>query len=361
MSDKLVKAPSTASKMVEAAGRDALSVVKTRRRVSLGEWIQEARAEEGDRGEKCIAFALTHMKGTSPTEVHVIRLGGKDWTSTALGEVFQRKAETYAQDLPGMQTFNLLAFYVPDEKSGDKLTFGISENAPATAMQPGAHHIFTVGGRLADGETGYGGLMTEAPTAGGTLQMAMRLTNDMYQRNSAQQGLIFAQQTQLIQELHREAMDAKAEARDGFVLVKEMIMQQLQMQHDSEMKALEFKRSSEERKLWIAFGPPLLNTIAGREIFPQNMADTQILDGLAEIVDEDTIKELGMKVGAKYPDKVGVIMGPLMERFTIAMKKKALAQEQQGAVVKRLSLSADPEADAAGGVSPAQLTEGEKK
>ncbi len=340
-----------------------MSVVRNRGRVTMGEWIKDAM-NGAEEGEVCAAFALVHMKGTIPDEVGpVCRLGAKDWSPDDLANMFQRRADIRSQDLPGTQTFNLLTFYLPADAAADrKVQLAITESAGATATRPSSDkYIFTVGGRLptdvgGDGLTSTG---TEAPTAAGVTQATMRQADSLFAQNRAMLALNFATMQQINQDLHQREKEAREEAADSMLLLKDMIIEQARAMHDHKMKELEFARASEERRLWVSFGPPLINAIVGREIFPQNMADTQIVEGLAEIVDEKDLMEIGQKIGQKHPEKASLIMGPLMARFEAAMIKKKAEQDRKADIGKRLAASSDPMSDAGGGINPALPAKGE--
>jgi hypothetical protein len=58
------------------------------------------------------------------------------------------------------------------------------------------------------------------------------------------------------------------------------------------MKELEFERGSEERARIMKALPPLVNKVLGKEVFPQSMVDTSLLEGLLESADEEQIQRI---------------------------------------------------------------------
>src|SRR5580692_8440731 len=125
-----------------------------RKHVTLEQWIREAMTDE-DKEQPCSAFSLMHMSpnGNATKEVHSVQLAGKAWEAPKLAIFFQSKAEGYAQDLGGIHTFLLHAFYGEPE--------------------PRATHPF----KIIDGELSSGGASqytAESPDAKGLVQQLMR-------------------------------------------------------------------------------------------------------------------------------------------------------------------------------------------
>lgn len=287
----------------------------TVKRKSMDGWIREALTDP-DKDGRISMLSLVHMQGTQQKEIHTTKFsGGRSWTETELANMFRGKAETYAQDLPGVQTFQLLAFY------GEK-------------GAPEAYFPFIVN-NVGDNS----GLMTEAPTEQGRMQQVMRqnemLIQQVYRRQQVMDDFnirMMSMQAGMIETLQREN-------RDHFTIMKEMLMEKALDMHKHKMDQLEFERSTTERKKWLSFAPALINTILGREVFPQGMADTALVETIADNLKEEDISKLA---GVLPPQ----LLGPLVSRFVEYEKKKNSEQEH----IKALSAmkSPDPEADAAG-------------
>lgn len=280
-------------------------------------WINEAITDP-DKDGKCSMISLVHMVGQQEKEIHTTKFGGgKDWKAIDLAAMFMDKARTYCQDIHGLQTFQLLAFY-------DGRT------------TPQAFFPFTV-----NSENTTGALGTEAPTETGRTQQLMRQGEMLFQQTYRRQQVQDEFMTRLISMQSTMIKELSQENRDAFGIVKEMLMQKALDDHNRAMEQLKFQRETAERKKWMGWAPPLLNTILGKEIFPQSTADTALVEGIADSLTEEDIMKIA---GVLKPE----VWGPLAHRMHAYMQKRNLEEEQ----IKALSAvrSPDPESDAAGDV-----------
>lgn len=293
------------------------------RKKSLDQWITEAMLDD-DKDGKISAISLVHMVGQVPREIHAAKLvEGKKVDPKALADMFMGKAQTYCQELPGVHTFNLLAFY-------------------GQRSDPQAYHPFIVNSIPEHNGTA---LATENPTPEGQKMQAMRQGEMVFQQVYRRQAQLDEYSMNLIREQNVMLKSALAENRDMFSIFKEVMLQMATNQHANRMKELEFQRSTGERERMLKFLPPLVNTVLGKEIFPQSVEDTAIVEGIAANLKEEDLVKLG---GIVPPE----MLGPLYARVEKAMAKKRLEQEalkQANGIVKRVGLQ-DPEADAAGDV-----------
>lgn len=257
------------------------------KRQTLESWIAEAIAEANSNNEAVSAISLVHMRGAGEVELHTTRFGGKAWTAKDLAEMFQGRADSYAQDLPGVQTFCVYVFY------------------ETSASEIRARHPFT-----ANGVTDYGGLMTEGPDERGMRQQGMRLTEAIVVNTFRQITTVFQASQNTVQQQGQEIRELRAENREMFIMVKDMLVERDRNEHERAMKRLEFERSTEERKKWLTFVPPLVNQVLGREVFPQNVEDTALVEGIAEELSKKP--EDMMKLAAIIPPSM---MGPLAGRM----------------------------------------------
>jgi hypothetical protein len=286
----------------------------------LEQWIAQALSEP-DRESTCTAMALMYIKqGGGNREVKTINLKGKSHDAKELAKTFQGLAEQYAQDFGGIQQFEMQAFY--------------------GSTSPGLHHTITVmDGELQQG--GRGRTIKEAPDGPGLVAQAMRHTENTMQM------LVSLIQTGAVTSLQRENAMAEREARlrdevnDAYGIVREMMMAKANENHEQKMRELAFKQSATERKALVGMVPALVNTVSGREIFPQSTSDTALIDALAEEVNPELIQQLAT-MGAISPK----LLGPLMARFEESLRKKKMEEEE----TKRLVPSSDdPRNDASGG------------
>jgi hypothetical protein len=259
-----------------------------RSRKTLEVWLRET-LDDPDKDQPCSALSLVHMVGISEREIHS-RKCAPGMSPKDVAEMFRGKAETYAQDLPGAQTFNLLAFY------------GKSE--------PEARYPF-----LITAEAPQGGLLTEAPTPQGEKQQSMRHVEMNMQLVFNQQRILFDASNRMIESLARREEMLLRENHDAFEIMKEMILKQVTDDHKLRQERLEYARSTEERKRWLSFAPALVNSLLGREVFPQSTADSALVETIADALSEDQIQ----KLAAVLPPE---LWGPLADRMGGYLKTK---------------------------------------
>lgn len=294
----------------------------SRQKQTLDRWIDEALNDPDKGGRHCTRIVLVHMQGANgQRELHCVTLGeGSGKTPKMLANMFEGKASNYSQDLPGLQTFNLLAFY------GD-------------ATEPEAFHPFSLAG-----EHFHPGLSTEAPNAEGITQMLMRHLEIKEKLQTQERVSTSDTLMQMIEFLSKALIKAQEENAEAFAIMKEIMLEKTLNQHDLKMKELAFARSTSERDKLAKIIPGLVNTVSGREVFPQSTVDTQILEGIVEHADLETIQK--MAGGKDFPPElVAMVMG----RFTeIQEAKNKEAERARILAAQSRSLSADPEAEAAG-------------
>ncbi len=283
-------------------------------KLTLAGWIEEALTDGDKIGEDnsvkpCAGLVLHHvMSNGLEKEVHGVRLGAKAYKSQDLGKLFQHKAETFSQELPGIQQFILYAFYGDDR-------------------DPAARHPFKV-----RGETAYDGMMTEGPDERGKTQQSMRLTEAIVQGAFRQNMHTFDVMGRAMETL---ALDANTMRRDMMAMfrdMKELMIENLRLQYD---KGKELQNRALLGQL-VGMAPPLINSIAGKEVFPQNTVDTQLIETLARTLTPANVNQ----ITAALPPQ---ILAPLMARFEAVLKEDQLKTHAHAALRGK-----DPEDDAAG-------------
>ena len=263
-------------------------------RQTLDAWIREALLDTQTKGP-CTALSLVHMQSGAEKEVHTLELGSKQWEPLDLAKSFRGRAESYAAETMGAQTFNLLAFY--------------SGRTEAQARKP----------FIISGQTEFAG-MTEPPTKEGqtmqgmrhlevTLQMALRQTQFLFETTSQTMNLMVRQNQQLI-----------SENQEAFNMMKELMVKQIESNHNREMERLSFERSTAERTKWLGMAPALVNTLLGKEIFPQGTADTALIDNIIDGLDDEAIMFLQAKVKPE-------LWGSIMQRFSQRVRQRQSGSE----------------------------------
>lgn len=282
-------------------------------RQTIEQWIFEVINDQ-DKGRPCSGLALIHRVGVREQEIHSVDLGNRRWDTKDLASLFRGKAENYAAELAGVQTFNLLAFY-----GGSK--------------EPEAIKPFTV-----NGQEDFGGLATEGPTKDGLLQQMMRHVESERQIGARQvQGLI-GTSLELTQTVARENISLRTENRELFDMMKQLIMSQVENREAARLKELEYERASRERERLLSFAPALVNRLFGHEVLPESMEDTALIEGLAAKLTEADIVKLSN--AGLSPE----VWGPLSARMGDILKRKRLAQDQ----ARQALNGVDPESDATG-------------
>lgn len=278
---------------------------------TLENWIHEAMIDI-DKEKPISMFSLVHMVGQGEREIHTTRLGSKQWTARDLAALFRHKAENYCQEIPGVQSFCLLAFYEQDEAE--------------------ARHPFMV-----SGDTDLHGLSTEGPDEKGIRMQGMRHVEAITQLNHRSIHHVLDTMAKMNENLMRENLEVRKENREGFAIMKDLIAAQALNKHEYRMKEMEFERSSSERKKWLDFAPSLINTILGSEVFPQSTEDSALLEAIADSLSEDDLIKL---TSVLKPE----ILGPISARFEKHFKNKQLKAKTATNLLK----GKDPADDAAG-------------
>lgn len=285
----------------------------------LARWIRTCLVDPDKEGKKVSAFSVVHMIGMAPKEIHTLKLGAKQWTDMDIAKILLERASEYVFDLKGVHTFQILAFW-------------------DGSTEPGAHQPFVINNLNENSEVG---LLTENPTDQGQRQQGMRHVEVMAQMYMRGASNLIDQQRMALERADRRISALEDENRDAFLIVKDMIQRSVDIDHEKKMKELEYRRSSEERKLLMKYVPALVNTALGREVFPQNVEDTTILEGMMEKLSDEEIKILTMKFGNDP-----VLMGPLISRID-RFRKKQEEEKKQEAENTKLALVAHttPEED----------------
>lgn len=290
-------------------------------RQTLQEWIHEALADE-DKGKPCTALALVHRVGVREQEIHSKKLSVRE-DAKSLAKMFLGKAENYAAELPGVQTFNLLAFY--------------GDNPQWEAIKP----------FMINGVEEMPGLSTEGPTKEGLVQQSMRHSESVIQMAFRQTTAMSSAMTSMFEMVVRENMSLRRENQDATVILRDAVLDMNEKKEEAAFKRMKFQRDAEERSKWLSFGPAFVNTLLGKEVFPQSTADTSLIDTIADSISEEDMQRLAASGIIKTE-----VWGPLAARMAKHLERKRLAEAQ----AKTALNGVDPEIDAMGG---SLLTEGE--
>jgi hypothetical protein len=264
---------------------------------TLERWLEEMLSIP-DR--KLTALACFYELPTGGTkEVHTESLVGKTWPIETLYNMFKGVAETFVQEKQGNHTFEMRAFF--DNKN-------VHERV----------HPFSV----IDGEIKQGGsnrTITEHPTQVGLLAQMMR-HNEAFMLTNTQIVQTMAA-TWSVERRHMLENESRmrAEVNDAYAIVREMMMRVSDNEHQNRMKELEFARTSAERKMMIDAAPSLINAISGKDVIPQDKADSMLIEAMAERVGPDQVKLL-VETGICPPELASALTTRIMQ---LRAKKEA--------------------------------------
>lgn len=229
------------------------------KRKTLEAWVAERIDDPDRKPNKLSALMLFHAQGASgKQEVHTLKVGRfATVNAKEMAAVLQDMAETHAQDLPGTQMFEVQAFY--GESTANPARFPMMvQNNPI--------------------ENGY--MTSEPPTPEGRTMQKMKWEEaflvQLWRRQQAMDD------TAIRREEVQGAQVARLqhELNDCYAIMRDMFINQRKDDHAMAMSQLQFERDTVERKKLMAMAPPLINTITGREIFPQETADSSLLESI---------------------------------------------------------------------------------
>jgi hypothetical protein len=284
------------------------------KRVTLEQWIADALVD-GDKDGEISAITLQHHIGSKTTEIHGVRFqNSKKWTARELAQLFQAKADGYAQDLPGGQYFTLEAFY-------------------ADRPEPQAKHPFEV-----IGQPDFAGLISEKPDAAGVVGQSMKhLEFQHREMNIMMRHLIDTlAQTNLAQA--ERLKDQEGELRDSYNALRQLMLGRLTEEHEFKLKEAKVQRENDMWGKLFEYGPLLLDAVTGGKLIPTAKKDTMLIDAMVRSVPVDKLQAL---VTSLPPE----VAGPLMARLEEAHQAGLVAEK---AAEDALALRKDPSDDAAG-------------
>lgn len=265
-------------------------------RQTLDQWIRDAILDDTKDG-KCTAMTLVHIANQNERELHTIKFGGRAWEPKELASLFRGKAEAYAADIVGAQTFNVLAFYADRSEAQNRKPFIVQ----------GEHDMSHT---------------TEPPTKEGQLMQGMRHMEAVMQMAFTQTRMLFESSNAMLTILATQNAKLASENRDAFEIVKDMMIKQVERDDERIMKRLTYQRQTEERSHWMSLVPALVNSFVGKEIIPQNLSDSKLIDAMIESLTEEDIGQLSQIIRPE-------IWAPLAGRMKDALQRKRLKEEQR--------------------------------
>lgn len=262
----------------------------TRKRQTVDQWLESVTAEVIDN-KHCSAITLLHLKGVggATEEVATKPLEGTI-NPSELANFFVGRAEGFSQDLPGIQTFKLLAFY--------------GTNEPHNPF-----HFTTSDGTVMSRSESV--MSAHEPTPTGLLGQLMKTleVKDMRLQEAHMNMMSMAQGIMtmcfgphgLIQGSVRSQLEAVEVVKDAM----------LDMHKERKQLVLEEHKAAQDlqmRKAIIDAIPHFANRLSGREIFDEGMNDTKILKALAHKITPQDM-ELLVAMGKMSKEEAMVLSG----------------------------------------------------
>lgn len=295
---------------------------------SLDVWIRNAMTDE-DKDGPLTALYLRHMVNGAPSQIiHKITFGkaGKSYMPDQLARTLYGVADGLAGGLPGVQVFKVEAVYNDRPEAEAFYTF----QRRGQAFDEGASELPNEQGERAQRMR--------------TNDNLMALTFKRQQQLDDAFNQIITTQNETIRMLGMRVNELTHENVEAFNIVRDMMGQQALNQHEYRMKEIAEQNKQALIQKAVQLGPPLINQLTGREVFPQSTEDTAILDAVAEAIDPDKIHQLMHAINVSdKPELVAMIM----TRFNKALEKKAQKEQERKALLQA-SKHLDGENDAAG-------------
>ena len=235
----------------------------SKKRQTVDTWVESVTLEVID-GKGCSAIALLHLKGVggATEEVTTKPIEGSV-NPSELANFLIGRAEGFSQDLAGLQTFKLIAFY--------------GNNEPHNPF----HFTTSDGTVMSRSETM---MSAHEPTPTGLMGQLMknneflaRQNSDLVTANMAMANGIVAMcfgPTGIVQQSIRAQLEAVEVVKDSM----------LDMQRERKALIIEEHKAAQDlqtRKAVIDAIPQLVNRFTGREVFDEKTNDAKIVESLA--------------------------------------------------------------------------------
>lgn len=288
-------------------------------RKSIEAWIHETIIDT-DHDGKCTRIVLSQMVGMGRTEVHTLKL-----TDTAVYEpknlaaMFTGKADVVCQDTPGESRFVLDAYW-------------------RDSNEPQSFFPFVRRGQT-EGRHGLVHPPTEEGQKMQTMEWSQSLLGQVYKRQDRMdERQAQAEDRHIRREeiLYGRLEHVMEENFKFFTFIKEIMAMQSLDQHKQAMEKAAYQRQSKREEKLMDAAPILLNIVAGREVVPQSVVDTKIVEALARKVTPEMLGMLSM-LGLSEEEQ-----GILAHRIN-QVKEKEEKEDEHRRQLPQTSLSPDEE------------------
>lgn len=274
-----------------------------KRRQTVDQWTQTVISEVID-GRACSAITCLHLKGMGgATEEIVTKPLEGPVNVKELADHFISRAEGFAQELPGLQTFKLLAFYGTAEPH-NPFHFTVSDG--------------TVISRTEAMQTAH------EPTPTGLLGQLMKHNESLVQQNMAltQTNMAMAQNAMVMcfgpQGVIMQARQTELEA---ITVVRDATLSMFKERKEARLEELKAAQDLQTRKAILDAIPQMVNRFTGHEVFSETSQKAAIVDMLAQKV---TPQDLDILVGLGKLTKEQALLLSAQFAAIIEEKRKEL-------------------------------------
>lgn len=234
-----------------------------KKRQTVDEWVKSVTSEVID-GKGCSAIALLHLKGVggATEEVTTKPIEGTV-SATELANHLIGRAEGFSQDLPGLQTFKLIAFYGSNEPH-NPFHFTTSDGTVMSRSETmmSAHEPTPTGllGQLMKHNENLMNQSNQLVTAN------MTMANGIVTMCFGPQGIV------------SQSIQAQLEA---VAVVKDAMLDMQKQRKELIIEEHKAAQDLQTRKAVIDAIPQFVNRFTGREVFDEKTNDSKIIEALA--------------------------------------------------------------------------------
>jgi len=276
-----------------------------KRRQTVDTWVQTVIAEIID-GRTCTAVSCLHLKGMGgATEEVVTRPLEGPINVKELADHLIGRAEGFAQELPGLQTFKLLAFYGTAEPH-NPFHFTVSDG--------------TVMSRTEAMQTAH------EPTPTGLLGQLMKHNEQLVQHNMVltQSNMQLAQSV-LGMCLGPQGVIAQSRQSEleAIAVVKDATLGMLKERKEARIEELRAVQQMQTRKAILDAIPHMVNRWTGHEVFSDTANKAAIVDKLAMKVTPQDL-ELLVQMG-KLTQEEALVLSAQFAAIVEAKRKELQA------------------------------------
>lgn len=275
------------------------------KRQTVDKWVESVTSEVVDN-KHCTAITCLHLKGVGgATEEVVTKPLEGTVNNKELADFLIGRAEGFSQDLPGLQTFKLLAFYGTDQPHNP------------------FHFTTSDGTVMSRSETM---MSAHEPTPTGLLGQQMKHIEALIAQNSqlvtANMTMANAMMTMCFgpQGIVSKSISSQLEAVE---VVKDAMLDMHKQRRELVIEEHKAAQDLQTRKALIDAMPHLINRITGHEVFDEKTNDSKIIEALALKVSPEDLEML-VAMG-KLSKEQALILSARFASIVEEKKKEAVA------------------------------------